>query len=344
MNPLIPGFGLIFVAALSGGAFAVPLKMRRRFEWENTWLAGFFFALVVIPFIAVVLFLPQWKDAIAAAGPATVSIALAFGFLWGWGSITFAMGVSAVGLSIGYATIMGVSTAVGSVIPMVRRWSEVSGEARAVVFAGIAICIVGVVICGRAAIIRERAVDTSGKDTGNLAAKALLVGLAWCLLSGFLSACVNLGFDFANRIADEARRLGAGPLSATIAPWLPVYWGGYAAVLVGAGSTMLRRRSWDRFRGPGAARDFGLAALLGLLNFMAQIPYGIGAHFLGPLGTSVGWGLNIASSLLIANGFGFLTGEWKQAPKQAVGTLVGGLAVLVAGMVVLAYGNTLATP
>ena len=58
MNPLIPGFGLIFVAALSGGAFAVPLKMRRRFEWENTWLAGFFFALVVIPFVTVALFLP----------------------------------------------------------------------------------------------------------------------------------------------------------------------------------------------------------------------------------------------------------------------------------------------
>jgi L-rhamnose-H+ transport protein len=343
MNPLIPGFGLIFFSALAGGAFAVPLKMRRRYEWENTWLAGFFFALVVIPFVTVALFLPEWKDAIVAAGPVTLSVALAFGFLWGWGSITFAVGVSAVGLSIGYATIMGVATAVGSVIPMLRRWGQVSGAARTAVFAGIAICVVGVIVCGRAAMIREQGSPSSDSSTRNLAAKALLVGLAWCVLSGFLSACVNLGFDFANRIADEARRLGAGPLAATIAPWLPVYWGGYAAVLVGAGSTMMRKRSWDRFRGPGAARDFGLAALLGLLNFLAQIPYGIGAHFLGPLGTSVGWGLNISSSLLIANGFGFLTGEWKQAPRKSIGVLAGGLAVLVAGMVVLAYGNTLAT-
>ena len=57
----------------------------------------------------------------------------------------------------------------------------------------------------------------------------------------------------------------------------------------------------------------------------------------------MGWGLNSASSLLIANGFGFLTGEWKQAPRKSIGVLAGGRAVLVAGMVVLAYGNTLAT-
>jgi L-rhamnose-H+ transport protein len=343
MNPLIPGFGLIFLAALSGGAFAVPLKLRRRFEWENTWIAGFFFALIVFPFVSVAIFLPEWSGAIAAAGTTTVVIALAFGFLWGWGSITFAMGISAVGLSIGYATIMGVATAFGSVIPMVRRWEAIPGAARSAVIAGIAICILGVVICGRAAFIRERAVDSTGKNSGKLAVRALLIGLAWCLLSGFLSACVNLGFDFANRIADEARHLGAGPLSSTIAPWLPVYWGGYVAVLIGAGSTMFRKRSWDRFTGPGAPRDFALAALLGLCNFMAQIPYGIGAHYLGTLGTSVGWGVNISASLLIANGFGFLTGEWKGAPKSAVTTLGGGLAVLILGMVVLAYGNTLAT-
>ncbi len=341
MNPMIPGFALIFFAALSGGAFAVPLKMRRRYEWENTWLVGFFFALIIIPFVAVKLFLPVWREAITAAGSTTILITLAFGFLWGWGAVTFAVGISRVGLSLGYATIMGVSTAVGSVIPMARRWAEISGPAKGVILAGILVCIVGVVVCGRAGMIRESAAPPTGESSGRPAVRALLIGLAWCVFSGFLSACVNLGFDFANHVAEEARRLGAGPLSATIAPWLPVYWGGYVAILAGAGTTMVKKRSWAKFLGPGAARDFGLAGLLGLLNFLAQIPYGLGAYFLGPLGTSVGWAINIASSLLIANAFGFLTGEWKQAPRKSIQVLFGGLAVLILGMIVLAYGNTL---
>ena len=57
-------------------------------------------------------------------------LAMAFGFLWGWGAVTFAMAINAVGLSLGYAIIMGINTAVGSIIPMIRRWGEVPADAR----------------------------------------------------------------------------------------------------------------------------------------------------------------------------------------------------------------------
>jgi hypothetical protein len=50
---------------------------------------------------------------------------LAFGFLWGLGGVTFAIGVDAVGIALGCAIIMGTITAVGAVTPVVRRWSTV---------------------------------------------------------------------------------------------------------------------------------------------------------------------------------------------------------------------------
>lgn len=91
----------------------------------------------------------------------------------------------------------------------------------------------------------------------------------------------------------------------------------------------------------GSGRDFALAALVGLLHFLAQNFYGLGALYLGRLGTTIGWALNIAASLLVANLFGFLIGEWKSARKSSVGTLYGGLLVLVVAMSLLAYGNSL---
>jgi L-rhamnose-H+ transport protein len=347
MNPLVPGFGLIFLAAIAGGMFAVPLRMQRRYAWENTWLLAFLFALVIIPLIVVSIFLPVWASAVAAAGPATVLSAIAFGFLWGWGAVTFAIGISTIGLSVGFSTIMGLSTAVGSIIPMIRRWDEVPGNAKAVILLGIAVCIGGVAICGRAGTLRERATTPKSNSEGNPASqqsqamKVFLVGIAWCLLSGFLSACANLGFDFADRIAQEAQRLGAGPLSASVGRWIAVYWGGYLAILIGSGSKMLKQGTWRNYFAVGSGRDFGLAIAAGGCHFLAQIPYGMGAYYLGRLGTTVGWVINIASSLLVANVFAFLTKEWKGAPRSAVRTLFAGLAVLVTAMVIISYGNSI---
>ena len=152
MSPMIPGFGLIFLAAVAGGVFPLPLRVQRRYAWENTWLVVFLVALVIIPFTAVRIFLPVWPSAVAAAGTTTVLCAVAFGFLWGWGAVTFALGISSVGMSLGYATIMGLSIALGSIIPMIRRWDRIPADARLFILLGIATCLGGVAICGRAGV------------------------------------------------------------------------------------------------------------------------------------------------------------------------------------------------
>ena len=43
--------------------------------------------------------------------------AAAYGFGWGIGAIMFGYGVTMAGMSVGFATIMGINTAVGSLLP-----------------------------------------------------------------------------------------------------------------------------------------------------------------------------------------------------------------------------------
>ncbi|MFH1007284.1 MAG: L-rhamnose/proton symporter RhaT [Candidatus Latescibacterota bacterium] len=340
---MIPGFGLVFFAAISVGAFALPLRLRRRYEIENMWGLAYGVGILVIPMLFAQVVLPNWPSVLQSVGAGTVLAAMAFGLLWGIGSVTFALGVCAVGLSLGSALIGGIVTVSGSVIPLVKRWYTVPGDARALVLLGIGLCLLGVGFCGRAGVLRERSSVPDGTPPSAMhpARKVFLFGVFWCIVSGLFSACANLGFDFAEPISREFIRRGVHPALATHGRWLPVYWGGYISVLIFSGVRMVRRRSWTHFAGPGAGRDFSMTMAMALLLFLAQLSYGMGAHYLGRLGTSVGWAVYTATSLIVPNLFGFLIGEWKGASARAIHALFWGLFVLVLAMIALAWGNSL---
>jgi L-rhamnose-H+ transport protein len=150
-----------------------------------------------------------------------------------------------------------------------------------------------------------------------------------------LSACANLGFEFA---APAAQAFGpeVHPVMASVARWLPVYWGGSCMVAAYSIVRISLRREWGLLAAPGAGRDLGWAVAAAVLLPLGQLPYGMGAHLLGPLGTSVGFAVNTGAMLLVANLMGIWLGEWREAPVAARRWLLGGLATLMIAMLVLA--------
>ncbi len=125
--------------------------------------------------------------------------------------------------------------------------------------------------------------------------------------------------------------------------FLAVYWGGYLAVLIFCGSKMLRKGTWKNFAGAGAGWDAVLAVLMGSLHFTSQFTYGMGAYYVGRLGTTVGFAVMMSASIILANLFGFVSGEWKTAVTSSIRTLFLGLGVLIVSVLILAYGNGLVT-
>ena len=336
MHSPILGFALVFIAAIAGGGLAVPLKKRRTFELENIYIPATLVMMVILPLLMAALVAPQWMDAVRMAGTRTVLAGVGYGFGWGVGAVLFGYGVTMAGMSVGFATIMGINTAVGSMLPfLVKSPADLLKPGGLVVLAGIAGCVAGVAVCGRAGSLREHAAGAPGERRG--LGKALLV----CAASGILSSCANLGFAFTSRVGEEAQRLGASPVFSTLASWLPVFAGAAMALLLWFGGLQIKRGTWRKNFGPDAAHDWMMGVVMGIIWFLATIPYGMGAYYLGRLGTSVGWAVNIASSLLVANVFGFMTHEWKGAPARSVRTLYSGLAVLIAAIVLLAVGSSM---
>lgn len=337
MHSPVLGFALVFIAAIAGGALAVPLKKRRKFELENIYVPSTLVMMLILPLLMAAFVAPGWLEAVRAAGTRTVWAGAAYGFGWGVGAILFGYGVTLAGMSVGYATIMGINTAVGSILPfLVKSPADLFTPGGLVILLGIAGCVIGVAVCGRAGFLRERQAGGAGQRRGF--GGALLV----CAASGVLSSCANLGFAFTSRVGDEAQKLGANPVFSTLASWIPVFWGAAVSLLLWFGGLQIKRGTWRKNFGPGAGFDWLNGVLMGAIWFVATIPYGMGAYYLGRLGTSVGWAVNIASSLIVANGFGFLTREWTGAPARAIRTLYAGLGILIAAIVLLAVGSSMA--
>ncbi|HWD18976.1 MAG TPA: L-rhamnose/proton symporter RhaT [Verrucomicrobiae bacterium] len=372
MNPLIPGFGFIFLASVAGGAFGLQYRVQRKYAVANTALLSMFFATIVVPLIVINFVLPGWTRAISATSMTTLATVFFFGFGWGLGAITYAFGFNMLGMALGAAMIKGVSVALGSGIPLIRRWHTVPSDARLWTIAGILLLLVGTAVSGRAGILRERDTDATPLEkteefpaqapvTGGAISvaeevkvrpamtvhhrpkgKVFWQGMMWCAISGLLSGCANLGYDFGEPLEQAASHLGRLDLYATLIRWMPMYWGGITALFIFMGGSMWRTQSWKNYFAPGSLRDFIVASSMGGVHFLAQIPYGIGAYYLGKLGTTVGFGVNLGMALIVASGIGFMTGEWKGASKRATHNLYGGIAILIAAMAILAYGNSLA--
>ncbi|MHB9037978.1 MAG: L-rhamnose/proton symporter RhaT [Armatimonadota bacterium] len=351
MNPLIPGFGLILVAAVCGGAFGLQYRIMRRYTVDNAALLSMFFATIVIPLIAINILLPGWFGAIKSAGFKANLLVYLLGFGWGLGAMTYSYSFSILGMALAAAILKGLSIAVGSGIPLFRHWGEVPMSARLVTLIGIAMLVVGAGIAGKAGIMRERDAkpETDEEKAKPMASsvikcsgKIFWIGLITCLISGVLSACANLGYEYAEPLAKSANGLGNMDLWATLIRWMPMYWGGISAMIIFMGGNMLRQGTWRNYFAPGSGRDFAISSSMGVVHFMAQIPYGIGAFFLGTLGTTIGFGANIGMALIVAASLGFITGEWKGVSKAATNTLYTSIGVLLAAIAVLAYANSLA--
>jgi L-rhamnose-H+ transport protein len=332
------GFASVLIAGLLNGSFVAPMKRMREWKWENTWLVYSLSGLLVVPWALAWVTVPHLEDLISHAPPSVVLKVLLFGFGWGIGSVLFGLGVTRLGLGLGYGVILGIIATVGSLLPLVflhpdRIWTR-QGYA---LFAGMFLVIIGIAFCAVAGRKRER--ETSAQTTSK-GQSAFLVGLIICILAGVFSAMLNFAFTFGAELQQQAISAGVRPGMAANALWALTLTTGFLANAGYCVYLLCRNRTWHLYAPPNAPIAYWAGgSLMGVLCFASFIVYGMGAIFLGPLGAIVGWPLLMSMSMITANAWGFLTAEWKGASRSSYAYSLLGIAVLVCAIVVISSGN-----
>jgi L-rhamnose-H+ transport protein len=338
-NPIY-AFLLVILGGILQGSFVLPMKATTDWKWENTWLVYSVAGLVIAPWVFAALTVPQPLEALARSDTRSLLAATVFGAGWGVGSVLFGLGVARVGASLAFAIILGMTSAIGALAPMlILHPEDLSSPQGRMVLIGTVIVLAGITLTAQAGRLKEAALKSGAASTG--LGQAFLPGLIVCLFSGLTSPMLNFSLTFGAQIAQHAQELGADAANANNAIWAPAVTAGALVNIAYCLYLLARNRSTGLFLTAGGWHYWPLAIAMGAMWMGGIAAYGMGAAKLGRLGASLGWPLFMSTIIITANVWGAITREWSGAGNQAIKWMITSLVVLFIAIAIFGYSSTL---
>jgi L-rhamnose-H+ transport protein len=327
---------LVLCAAIMNAAYALPMKLNKKWEWEHTWFAFSILGVAVVPTVIALLTVPKLWSTYSVVSNGTLAAMILFGASWGVSLVFFGLALTRLGLAITFAVCLGTSAAVGALTPLIAQHANLvmtrQGE---LILLGVVVIILGVALCGLAGKTREAALQQGSATTR----KGFWGGFMLAFISGILGSMLNLGLAFGGSIQRAAQQNGASLAMMSNAVWLPCLYAGFLPGAIYCYILMRKKRSFGALRLPGTWYYWLTSASMGLLWFGSIILYSISTVKLGDLGTSIGWPLFLASIVVASTSFGVLTGEWKRTGTRPIRFMILGVGFLVLAIAVLSYAG-----
>jgi L-rhamnose-H+ transport protein len=346
-NPLL---GVIFhwLGGLSSASFYVPYRRIHHWSWEIFWITGGLFSWVVAPWLFAALQTQSLFEVLAATPTRTIFWCWFWGAMWGFGGLTFGLTMRYLGMSLGMAVALGLTTVIGTLGPPIFKGTlsalvaTTTGE---VTFIGIAITLIGIIIVSKAGRAKEAELPSSAEQS--VTEFNLRKGLLIATFSGVMSGCFAWGLAAGDPIRALTVAAGTPELWKGLPVLCVVLSGGLTTNLIWCALLIAKNRSAGEFLGrsgtgpvPHLLKNYALAALGGTLWYFQFFFYTMGESQMGRYGFS-SWTLHMASIILFSTLWGFALKEWMGTSRQTRALVWWGVGLLVISTVVIGVGNFL---
>lgn len=348
-----------FIGGFASGSFYIPYKKVKGWHWESYWIVGGLFSWLIVPPLAAWLTIPHFTDIISSTGFSTLLITFFFGLLWGIGGLTYGLGVRYLGVSLGSSIILGLCMVFGALIPSIYYdFSPVAGKDTfsmmcgsgwgLTVLSGLVVCILGIIICGKAGTMKEKQLRASS-DPHGMEVKTeykFALGMFVSIVSGVLSACFNFGLEAGqsmSAVANETWKLahpGDGEfLYRNNVIYVVLLWGGLTTNFIWCMILNARNKTFGDYTNKKTPlfSNYMFAALAGTTWFLQFFFYGMGESKLGNGPSS--WILHMAFIILVANMWGIILKEWKGVSKKTARTIAVGILTIILAVIIVGIGN-----
>lgn len=340
-----------FIGGFASGSFYMPFKKVKKWHWESYWIIGGLFSWLIVPPLAAWLTVPGFAEIICNTSAGTIGYTILFGVLWGFGGLTYGLGVRYLGMSLGNSVVLGFCSAFGALVPSIYyNFKPEEGKTTfndllsttwgLVVLGGVILCLLGIYICGKAGMMKEKELPEEVKKK-SVAEFNLTKGLIVAIFSGIMSACFNFGIEAGKPMAKAAVDAGMDPLFQNNVIYVVLLWGGLATNFIWCMILNTRNKSFKDYvdKSTPLAKNYLFAAIAGTTWFLQFFFYGMGESKLGNGASS--WILHMAFIILIANMWGIVLKEWKDVSGRTKTIITAGIATIILSVIVVGYGNYL---
>lgn len=349
MNALL-GVLFHFIGGFASGSFYIPFKKVKDWSWESYWIVGGLFSWLIVPPVAAWLTVPGFADIITNTNASTLSWTYIMGVLWGIGGLTYGLGIRYLGMSLGNSVILGYCAAFGALIPSIYYnyfpqagkisfTDMMNSNGGQLVLLGVLVCLLGIFICGRAGVMKEREMSEAQKKQ-SIQEFNIVTGLIVATISGILSACFNFGIEAGKPMAEAAVQQGFNPLFQNNVTYVVLLWGGLTTNFIWCMILNARNKTFSDYSNKKAplTSNYLFSALAGTTWFLQFFFYGMGESKLGNGASS--WILHMAFIILVSNMWGIYLKEWKGVRRKTLTTITLGILTIIASVIIVGYGNS----
>lgn len=324
---IVIGLLIIAIGAFCQSSSYVPINKIQKWSWESFWLVQGVFAWLLFPLLGALLAVPQGHGLleIYLQHPKESLLTMLFGALWGVGGLTFGLSMRYLGVALGQSIALGTCSALGAILGPV--FTGKADTLTGAVIVGVVVMLVGIAIIGIAGAMKSAALPEEEKKK---AVKDFNFGkgIVVALLSGFMSACFNIGLSFGEALHWEE----TGEIFRTLPATLLVTIGGFITNAAYCLFQNAKNKSFkDYADGKLWARNILFCALAGLLWYSQFFGLSLGKGFLG--GSAVlltfSWCILMSLDIVFSNVWGIILKEWKGLSFKTIAVLLAGLAILV---------------
>lgn len=345
--------GIIFhsIGGFSSGSFYMPFKKVKGWAWESYWIVGGLFSWLIVPPLAAYLTISNFPEIISTADSGVKTFTYSMGLLWGIGGLTYGLGVRYLGMSLGNSIVLSFCSAFGALVPAIYyNFNPTEGKTSftdmlasnggQLVLLGVAVCLLGIGILGKAGLMKEEELTTEQKQAStkefNLT-KGLVIGI----FSGILSAFFNFGIEAGKPMADEAVRQGFNPLFQNNVTYVVLLWGGLTTNFIWCMYLNFKNKTFGDYtnKQKPITSNILFSGIAGTMWFLQFFFYGMGESKLGNGASS--WILHMATIILTANLWGVWLKEWKEVGSKTFRTFLIGIATIMLSIVLVGIGNSL---
>ena len=341
--------GILFhaVGASAASLCYTPQKKVVRWSWQTYWLSQAFVCWLLLPVIGAFLTIPDLMTVLDKAPADAMWKSFGLGTVYGVGGTAFGLAIRQIGFSLTYAISIGISCVLGTLLPPWVRGeliSVLSQSGSEYIVSGMVLGVVGIAFCGLAGRSKEKDIEQRNKvQSGDF---ALGKGLVLAVSAGILSALYGFSLDQGQPIAEVAAAHGAGQYQGNV---IYIFSNSGAFIFTLFYCLFLHKKegTFGEFAGKKGPKgktltyNYLLAILTGCLWYSQFFFYGLGHTRMGDY-KFTSWAIHMIMLVLFSAVAGLLLREWAGSSRKTVWILTLALTILVAAVISLTLGNSVA--